>query len=196
MPPNWGWVKDAKYAGKHRIDGEPFELWRYGAGGVELEVAVAEHNANRPHYFARRSATEHRTYHLITFSTFAPNATWFNVPDLCKNATSEAPAPPTSGSCAAIVELVRNQDQASNLDAVSKVMASFRSIGVEMPETVEEFRNGEACTGGAQPGDLFFYETGVAVYLGGEEFAECDQTRGVCVVVPPRDYSGGCRRWC
>jgi len=207
MPPNWAWVKSAHYIGKHHIDGSTYDLWRYHAGGIELEVAVSEHDASRPHYYTRRSSTEHRMYHLISWSTFRPNATWFNVPDICKNSTSSSEdaglgadsfvsgvCATAASSAAAIVE------QSNNHDAASLIGESFRRAGVTTPSsslTAIQF-SGKACVGGPRVGDIFFDgmpASSGAVYLGDNKFAECSVLGG-CKIVAQRDFTGGCRRYC
>jgi len=200
MPPNWAWVKDATYRGKHRIDGDTYDVWSYHAGGVELEVAVSEHNANRPHYFTRRSASEQRRYHLVTFSTIKPNATWFNVPDVCKNVTAPEPVAPTIPSCMATAVIAFRMQAAHQY--VNLIKAAHQSAGVAMPSAAMENMAalGSECVGGPHAGDVFFHGTpakSAAVYIGSNNFIECPFHEGVaCSIVPPRDFSGGCRRFC
>jgi hypothetical protein len=214
MPANWAWIKDAHYHGKHVIDGTTYDLWRHHVGGVELEVAVSEHDASRPHYFMRRTPSEHRVYHLITWYTFQPNATWFNVPDVCKNATGEVEAdteevfvPGSSGSahsavCAiAASSAARIVEEGNGFDAASMLISAYSKAGITMPGSLWSLQQGgEDCTGGPRVGDIFFDEvpaTSAAVYLDSNAFAECSTTMGgKCSIVPQRDFTGGCRRYC
>jgi hypothetical protein len=217
MPPAWAWVKDAHYHGKHVIDGSTYDLWRHHVGGVELEVAVSEHDASRPHYFMRRTPSEHRVYHLISWSTFQPNATWFTVPDVCKNATSEADPtdatdiiPGSSSSahspvCAiAASTAARIVEEGNGFDAASMLASSFSAAGITAVSSsslaVLKAR-GEACTNGPRVGDVFFDGiteiTSAAVLLDTNAFAECSAAMGgKCAIVAQRDFTGGCRRFC
>jgi hypothetical protein len=200
MPPVWAWIKEARYHGKHVIDGTTFDLWRHHVAGIELEVAVSEHDASRPHYFIRRTPSEHRVYHLISWATFKPNNTWFNVPDVCKNATlgyvtvdgDDTLVAKTS----AVTEFAERIATTSNgFGAAAMVVASMNKAGVEVPSTLESQRlAGARCDGGAREGDVFFDGASAAIYLGGDRFAECS-TGGQCSVVSWRDFIGGCRRF-
>jgi len=211
IPPNWPWVKDAHYIGKHHIDGSTFDVWRYHAGGIELEVAVSEHDASRPHYYTRRSATEHRVYHLISWATFKPNNTWFNVPDVCKNVTASEEADvlgadgaisqcgaSAASSAARIVE-----GGVNGYDAASLIVTSFHGAEAETPTSSSLWTlqsSGSSCIGGPRVGDVFFDglpATSAAIYLGDNRFAECAAAHGSsCAIVPQRDFTGGCRRYC
>jgi len=211
MPPAWAWTKDARYHGKHVIDETTFDLWAHHAAGIELSVAVGEHDASRPHYFHRRTPSEHRMYHLISWYTFKPNATWFNVPDICKNATEEIPsiewlAPGQDmghvATCAVAASSARRIVETSNgFDAAAFLESSFGKADVKMSSNLwTQQQAGASCTGGARVGDVFFDgvpASSVAVYLGGNEFAECPAFMGGrCAIVKQRDFTGGCRRYC
>jgi len=219
MPPAWHWLRDAHYAGKHARDGTTYDWWRHHHQGVELEVAVSEHDASRPHYFIHRSAFEHRTTHLISFATFKPNATWFNVPEACKNATesttsiTDAIAEEMTGgmgsdttikvSCAiAASSAARLVFESNGYDAASLVAAAFQRAGVSTPSTSlwELQAGGSRCSEGPAVGDVFFDglpAVSAAVYLGDNKFAECPAAMGGrCAIVEQRDFTGGCRRFC
>jgi hypothetical protein len=217
MPPAWAWVKDARYRGKHQIDGTTFDLWGHHFGGVELEVAVSEHDASRPHYFMRKSPSEHRVYHFIAWATFQPNSTWFNVPDICKNATFDAEIEdntvgdemimPGSGSahtstCAvAASQAARIVEEGNGFDAASMLISAFNKAGITTPSSLWSLQaGGSACVGGPQVGDVFFDglpATSAAVFLDTNAFAECSSVMGgSCGIVAQRDFTGGCRRYC
>jgi len=207
MPPNWAWVKDAHYVGKHHIDGSTYDVWRYHAGGVELEVAVSEHDASRPHYYTRRSATEHRVYHLISWATFKPNNTWFNVPDVCKNVTANEEADGFGADhaisqCGAVAasSAARIVQSVNGYDAASLIAASFSESEVDTSSLSSLQLGGSSCVGGPRVADVFFDGVpaiSAAVYLGENRFAECPAAMGsTCAIVPQRDFTGGCRRFC
>jgi hypothetical protein len=214
MPPAWAWTRDAHYVGKHLIDGSTFDLWAHHITGAELSVAVGEHDASRPHYFHRRTAVEHRMYHLISWATFKPNATWFNVPDICKNATEEVPAVEyvSTGSmgenmgnvaCRAIAAstAARIVETSNGYDAASLLSMAFTKAGLQVSSNLWTLQqSGTDCTEGAQVGDVFFDgvpSTSAAVYLGDNKFAECPSyLGGRCSIVEQRDFTGGCRRYC
>jgi hypothetical protein len=205
MHPVWKWVEEARYHGKHVIDGTTFDLWGHHFGGVDLEVAVSEHDANRPHYFTRRTPSEHRVYHLISFATFKPNATWFTVPKVCANATESLVAVGDSvdgndailGSCSLIADGARQVvTQSNGMTSTGLIAAALNKAGVAMNGDLAALAaSGKTCTGGAQVGDIFFEGSSAAVYLGGNDFAECP-TVGTCAIVPFRDFAGGCKRFC
>jgi len=210
MPPAWEWIKDARYHGKHPIDGTTFDVWGHHHAGTDLEVAVGEHDANRPHYFMRRSSSEHRAYHLISWATFKPNATWFNVPDICKNATEEVfqvTYDSTDGNdallatCGVAASTAQRIVTESNGATASQLLSeSFNKAGVNIPAQLSSIQTGgKPCAGGAQIGDVFTDGTpvsSVAVFLGENAFAECKVGGGQCAVVEQRDFTGGCRRFC
>lgn len=50
-------------------------------------MSVHEHDPNRPYWFERRTHSEHFEIHFLHFEAKTPNATWFEVPKECKNAT-------------------------------------------------------------------------------------------------------------
>jgi len=211
MPPAWHWVRDSHYIGKHLVDGTTYDVWRHHIGPNELEVAVGENDASRPHYFHQRSPFEHRTYHLISWATFKPNATWFTVPDICKNATELEPvseemmgADSRVSQCGAVVasNAARAIKQSNDQDAVSMLSFALNQAEVAAPSNLWDFQaNGKRCDGGARVGDIFFDglpAKSVAVYLGDDQFAECSALLGGkrCSIVPQRDFTGGCRRYC
>jgi len=207
MPPAWHWIREARYYGKHVIDGTTFDQWGHHFGGVDLEVAVGEHDASRPHYFTRRTPSEHRTYHLISWATFKPNATWFNVPDVCKNATeyvlgneNVADADDTKiGTCGvAAAQAQRIVTESNGFGASAMIASAFTKAGITVPSDLLTLRSqGASCTGGAQVGDVFFDASSAAIYLGANSFAECPIAAGAgCAVVEFRDFTGGCRRFC
>jgi len=211
MPPAWAWVKESRDRGKHAIDGTTFDLWAHHHGGVDLEVAVGEHDANRPHYFLRRTPSEHRSYHLISWATFKPNVTWFNVPEICKNATEGMLGVDASESadgddtvvatCGVAAETAQRIVSESNGATASQLLsAAFNKAGINIPAQLTGLQSGgRRCDGGARVGDVFTDGTpmtSAAVYLGGNSFAECKVTGGLCAVVPQRDFTGGCRRFC
>jgi len=203
MQPNWAWLKDARYHGKHVIDGTTYDLWGHHFSGIELEVAVSEHDASRPEYFFRRSPEEHRMYHFLSFHTFRPNASWFDVPSACKNATA-IDLTVTDGNdnevagtvIAAAAQTIAEENTA---DAVSLVSESLRRVGVTTPSSLWELQQGgSSCVDGANVGDVFFDglpATSAAIYLGSNRFAECAAKAGSCGIVPQRDFTGGCRRF-
>jgi len=218
MPPVWAWTRDSHYAGKHVRDGTTFDWWRHHQHGVELEVAVSEHDASRPHYYIARTPNEHRLYHLISWATFQPNATWFNVPDVCKNATEETLSvnevifahvsegsmgsdDTISQSCAvAASSAARIVSESNGYDASSLVFDSFSRASINTPSGLWELQSGGTdCVEGARVGDVFFDglpATSAAVYLGDDKFAECTARGGPCAIVEQRDFTGGCRRYC
>jgi len=205
MPPAWAWVKEARYHGKHVLDGTTFDLWGHHFGGVDLEVAVGEHDASRPHYFTRRTPTEHRVYHLISWATFKPNATWFNVPEVCKNATEDVLGYAAAvdgddsivGTCGvAATHAQRIVTESNGYGAAAMVAAAFTKAGI----TADINEAGSACTGGPRMGDVFLDGVptqSAAVYLGAGQFAECPLAMGApCAITGARDFTGGCRRYC
>jgi hypothetical protein len=207
MPKAWAWLQFAHYRGKHVIDGTTFDLWGHHVGGMELEVAVSEHDASRPHYFMRRTPSDHRVYHLISWNTFKPNSTWFTVPDACKNATETLGAETsvadgddtvvsTCGVAADHAE--RIVSSVNGFSAAPLLVAAFKKADITVPSSIETMRaTGAACSGGARVGDVFFGASSAAVYLGGNRFAECPTAMGgSCSVVAFRDFEGGCRRFC
>jgi len=205
MPPNWAWLKDARYQGKHVIDGTSYDIWRHNIANVELEVAVSEHDASRPVYFFRRAPEEHRMYHFLSFHTFKPNATWFDVPTVCKNVTEESLVPvdgddnEVAGSIIA-AEAVRIVEQSPAYDAASMIVAATRHARVCAPTGLwAQQADGSPCIGGPIVGDVFFDgvpAVSAAVYLGANKFAECPAVMGSkCAIVDFRPFSGGCRRY-
>jgi len=216
MPPAWAWIEHARYHGKHAIDGTTFDLWAHHHGGVELEVAVGEHDANRPHYFMRRTPSEHRSYHLIGWATFKPNETWFHIPDVCKNATEELLGGDEDvdnsgaiamdgddtvvGTCGVAAETAQRIVTQSNGASASQLLSqSFNKAGINIPAQLTGIATGGRCDGGARVGDVFTDGTPItsaAIYLGGNDFAECKVSGGECSIVPQRDFTGGCRRFC
>jgi len=208
MPPAWHWVREAHFHGKHVFDGTTYDVWRHHIANIELQVAVSEHDASRPHYFIHRSPSVHRVVHFISWSTFQPNATWFNVPDLCKNATesdwaAEEPigADASLGTCAIASSNARRIVTESNgFDAASLIASSFEKAGVSTPSSLRELQQGgNACTGEPKVGDVFFDgvpATSAAVMLANNEFAECSIQGGRCSIVEQRDFTGSCRRFC
>jgi hypothetical protein len=214
MPPAWEWTSVARYIGKHTIDESTFDLWAHHITGVELSVAVGEHDASRPHYFHRRSASEHRMYHLISWHTFAPNATWFNVPDICKNATEDVPSiewlstgamgeNSEKSECQAVAAstAARIVEQSNGMDAAALISSVFDKAGVEVSTNLwAQQQAGSSCSGGVATGDVFFDgvpASSVAIYLGDNKFAECPSyLGGRCSIVAQRDFTGGCRRFC
>jgi len=198
MPKAWSWVREAHYRGKHVIDGTTFDLWAHHVGGMELEVAVSEHDASRPHYFVRRTPSEHRVYHLISWNTFKPNSTWFNVPDVCKNATQTIVDGDDSAIAGTIVaeQAERIVSSVNGFAAAPMLAAAFKKADLNVPTDLDTMRAaGNACIGGPRAGDVFFGATSAAVYLGGNRFAECAASVGSCAIVGWRDFEGGCRRF-
>jgi len=212
MPPNWAWLKDAKYAGKRHIDGSRYDDWTYTVGGVELGVAVAENNASRPHYFARRAATEHRQYHFLSWWTRKPNDTWFAVPDICKNATDEIFIEDNNreaivvedGVCEAASIAARSIVSGSTTGrggASSLIAKSMNHAGINIRDLdiSAMHANGAPCVGGPKIADVFFTgipATNAAMYVGNNEFAWCND--GACGIAPLSsfEFTGGCRRFC
>jgi len=200
MPKAWAWIKEAHYRGKHVIDGTTYDLWAHHVAGIELEVAVSEHDASRPHYFVRRTPSEHRVYHLISWNTFKPNTTWFNVPDLCKNATNDVSI--DGDDTAVLGNIVAEQaarivSSVNGFGAAPMIVAAFKKADITVPSSVEAMRiAGASCIGGPRTGDVFFDTNTAAVYLGGNRFAECPLAMGgACSIVSWRDFEGGCRRF-
>jgi hypothetical protein len=208
MPPAWHWIREARYHGKHVIDGTTFDQWGHHFGGVDLEVAVGEHDASRPHYFTRRTPSEHRQYHLISWATFKPNVTWFHVPEVCKNATEDVfgvmPVQVDGddsiiGTCGvAASHASRIVTESNGFGAASMIASAFNKAGITVNGDLAALAaSGSSCTGGARLGDVFFDTESAAVYLGDNQFAECPTIAGAsCAIVPPRDFTGGCRRFC
>jgi hypothetical protein len=201
MPKAWAWVQHAHYRGKHVIDGTTYDLWVHHAGGMELEVAVSEHDASRPHYLVRRTPSEHRTYHLISWNTFKPNSTWFNVPEICKNATATEVTVDGDDSVHAGSIVAEQAERivlsVNGFGAAPMIVAAFGKAQKTVPSTLETLRiAGAACIGGPRAGDVFFGTSSAAVFLGGERFAECPAAMGgSCSIVGWRDFEGGCRRF-
>jgi hypothetical protein len=202
MPPNWAWLKDARYRGKHHIDGTTFDMWVFHVAGVELEVAVSEHDASRPEYFYRRAPEETRMYHFLSWHTIRPNSSWFDIPASCKNATTavEVSVDGDDNVVAGTVVAAAAQRivDTAGIDTVSLVVSSMRAAGISTPTSLWDLQEGgKPCTDGPTVGDVFFDglpAVSAAVYLGDNKFAECAGTR--CGIVPPRDFTGGCRRFC
>jgi len=199
MPPMWHWIRDAHYHGKHLVDGTTYDVWGHIHAAHDSEVAVSELHSSRPHYYTRRSLTEHRTTHLIGWATYKPNATWFHVPEVCKNATDDVVGwmdvtedIKLGGGCAVASE--SKMELAANADATSLLIAAaFDKAGL----TADITKEASACTGGARAGDVFVDGTPVksaAVFMGGDEFAECKS--GGCEITGWRAFSGLCRRFC
>jgi hypothetical protein len=213
MHPVWAWLHEAHYHGKHVIDGTTFDLWRHHVGGVELEVAVSEHDASRPHYFTRRTPSEHRVYHFIAWSTFQPNATWFNVPDICKTASFDADdtddtdivpagsAAPHSAQCAILASsAARIVSDSNGFDAASMISAAMTKaeINIDTSSLTSIREAGTACEEGPRTGDVFFDDNyGAAVLLDVNAFAICaPHMGGRCGIIPQYDFNQGCRRYC
>jgi len=198
MPANWEWLKDARYRGKHMIDGTTYDMWIHHIANIELEVAVSEHDASRPEYFYRRAPEEHRMYHFLSFHTFRPNASWFDVPAVCKNVTEISEDGDDNLVAGTVVATnARQFVERNGFDAASLVATSHRSIGVSTPSSLFQLQaGGVACRGGIFIGDVFFDglpATSAAIYLGDSQFAECNSAG--CTIVPFRDFTGGCRRY-
>jgi hypothetical protein len=147
-------------------------------------------------------------YHFISWATFKPNATWFNVPDVCKNATDlqagteDINVMPGSdshlGTCAIAASTAARIATASNgMNAAQLITNAMGTAGVNLPTDFSELiASGSACVGGPKVGDVFFDDVSAAVWLGGDEFAECKIAGGRCTIIPQRDFLGGCRRFC
>jgi hypothetical protein len=151
-------------------------------------------------------------YHLISWMTFKPNATWFNVPDICKNATVDEPAVEWLGEgamgenikaqCAiAASQAARIVETSNGFDGASLLYTAFNKAGIETSTNLwSQQAAGSTCTGGPQVGDVFFDgvpATSVSIFLGDNKFAECPSfLGGRCSIVPQRDFTGGCRRYC
>jgi len=209
MPAIWAWVKDANYIGKHKIGDHTYDQWQLAHSGLNLTVSVGENQPNRPYFFSRRSATEHFEIHFISFDLHKPNASWFDVPKECKNATDflEIPRPakespqivlgPLGGVCNAAVDAVLslakpgcpyiyggNGPCASGFDNDGLVTKAYALAGRVIPRLVaEQQEGGEGCVGGVQPGDLLFEgspATHVAMALGNGMIAECPLSGDVC----------------
>jgi hypothetical protein len=151
-------------------------------------------------------------YHLISWATFKPNATWFNVPDICKNATVDEPAVEWLGEgamgenikaqCAiAASQAARIVETSNGFDGASLLYTAFNKAGIETSTNLwSQQAAGSTCTGGPQVGDVFFDgvpATSVSIFLGDNKFAECPSfLGGRCSIVPQRDFTGGCRRYC
>jgi len=84
MPPVWGWVAQATYAGRIKIGDESYDAWRYTTGGVTLGVAVHLDNADKPAYFERLTHTENVHLRFYTWFTTTPKSSWFDVPTICQ----------------------------------------------------------------------------------------------------------------
>jgi hypothetical protein len=184
MPTHWGWVKDASYAGKHTIGDRTYDQWRWRNAGVTLTVSVSETHADRPYYFSRVSSTENFEIHFITFETRKPNASWFDVPDVCKNKTGidiseftrvKKDVPqillgPLNGICPTAIESaiqIAKSDCpyafggigpcATGFDNDGFVAKAFADGGRLIPRDVDEQQaGGDGCVGGVRPGDLLF----------------------------------------
>jgi len=196
MPANWAWIKDAHYRGKKVIDEQTYDEWGHHIGPVELTVDVEERHASRPVYFSRRTPTEHRAYHLIIFATRHPNDTWFNVPDVCKNAT-EVSYSRDDSSCPVSVEAARELAvTGAAVDGTNAIVDSLDKAAVFVSTDLPTMRaQGRQCAGGPRPGDVFFDADRLAMYLGGRELADCSGP--YCRVAPVEDFSAGfCRRFC
>jgi hypothetical protein len=201
MPPNWAWLKDSRYRGKHHIDGTTFDMWLFHVAGIELEVAVSEHDASRPEYFYRRAPEEQRSYHFLSWHTMRPNSSWFDVPASCKNATTvvelEVDGDDTMVAGTVVAAAARRIVELPGTDANTLIVSSMRAAGISTPEGLWTLQTaGDDCVGGPSIGDVFF--DGVpavasAIYLGDNQFAECALSR--CGIVPRRDFTGGCRRY-
>jgi len=218
MPPVWEWLRESFYIGKHVRDGTTYDWWRAHHRGLDMEVAVSEHAASRPHYYMIQTPVEHRMYHFISFETFQPNATWFNVPEVCKNATesfgtvhemiearvAEAPLgsdDTISAVCAiAASNAARIVETSNGYDAASLIVSSFRQAAINTPSGLWALQAGGVECDAPRVGDVFFDglpATSAAIYLGDDQFAECPAGMGGrCAIVPQRDFTGGCRRYC
>ena len=107
LPPYWGWVQNATYAGKMKQKSMVLDKWEYSVsrcilfrwwsqtcsitsllsisqvGGTRLEVGVSDSDPNTPHYFGRRMSTEVIKFEILIFNATAPSASIFNVPSEC-----------------------------------------------------------------------------------------------------------------
>jgi len=95
-------------------------------------------------------------------------------------------------SNAARIISTSNGMAAANLISMSMAAAGFNLAG----SIADIKESGEACVGGAHIGDVFFDTNSAAIFLGGNEFAECPIGGGACTSVGWRAFSGGCRRYC
>jgi len=91
MPTLWSWIKDAKYAGKHKIGERTYDQWNATVGaGVSLTVSVGETTPDRPYYFRRKSSTENFELHFVQWELRKPNASWFEGPRPARTPPSRA----------------------------------------------------------------------------------------------------------
>jgi len=218
MRHSWEWVKDAHYHGKHVFDGTTYDVWGHRHHEFDLEVAVGEHNANRPYYFIHRTPTRHSRIHFIDFETFPANDTWFTVPDICKNATEaeldeqvavdgddtevveHRGGAPTCGMLVADMAK-RIAAEGNGFTASSMIAMATSKAGVKASGSLADLKStGTRCAGGPMIGDVFFDgvpATSAAVMLSANSFAECSSDLAVgCRIVEQRDFTGGCRRFC
>jgi len=225
MPTLWTWLKDAKYAGKHKIGDATYDQWALTISGVTLTVSVGETAPNRVFYYQRRSSTDHFEIHFMVWETRKPNATWFDVPHECKNGTTleveESKESPLvmlgamEGVCEAAANAATSfaKQQCTNvyggngpcggvsgLDADGIIAKSFALAGLFVPRTTRLLQEGGGgCVGGARRGDVLFVgspATHVAMYLGGGMIAECPTSGENCRLSQVTGAFDGCRRYC
>lgn len=219
MPQHWLWIKDAHYIGKHHIGEHVYDQWSWKNAGISLTVSVHEEHPNRPYWFERRSHSEHFEIHFARFEDKAPNATWFVVPDICKNASDitsvsvpEKLSPlVTVGNMvgdvcrtavSAAVVIAKNDCPytyggngpcSNGYDNDGMMATAFSRAGVYIPRLVtQQQENGNGCSGGARAGDLLFVNnpaTHVAMVIDHDLIAECPLDGTNCRLASMGDIS-------
>jgi len=101
-------------------------------------------------------------------------------------------------TCAVAASTASRLALSSNgMTAAQLISSSLTTAGVNFPSVFSNLiEAGSSCVGGPHVGDVFFDDVSAAMWLGGDEFAECPIRGGRCTIVPQRDYTGGCRRYC
>jgi len=83
MPSYWGWIKEAKYIGRLRIQDKDADLWELAKGHATVRIAVDAKDPNTPLFFGRTSNERRVDISFRDFEVKAPQANVFNVPSEC-----------------------------------------------------------------------------------------------------------------
>jgi len=218
----WSWVKDASYKGPITIRRITLDYWEETAGGVTLGIGVNQSDANAPVYFVRKTSSESFELHFDRYSHRQANSSWFDVPKICSTDDGFTPIPPVFPisnitapmNLAAVLSCAKQICTCgcpyvwggngpccpgkSGYDCSGMTHKCYSTGGYSTGRTAaEQQKNGKACTGGVQAGDLLFLGTPahhVFMSAGGGMIYECPHTGANCHHVPLYHYDGGCRR--
>lgn len=86
LPPFWGWVSQATYAGKDIFRHAEVDLWDYSLAGVYLRVGVLAPEYNRPVFFERRHAGSQFLVEFHKYDNVTVDPKHFVVPGECERA--------------------------------------------------------------------------------------------------------------